>query len=258
MSMFRRRAHAGESPTEAAEPESGASSAPETPPGKTPRPNGPFDESELDPEMARTGRVDLGGLLLRIGEGMKLQLQVDEQSGKTTSAMVVMGDAAVQLIPVAAPRSSGMWEQTRLQIATDARRRGGTVEEADGPFGIEMRIVLPVTTADGKKAVQPSRIAGIDGPRWMLRATFLGAATTKPDVFGRLVQVVRDAVVVRGQGPMPPGDLIALRPPQAEGPQTGEEVEPGPAGQPGPVGGPDAVGGPGAETRPSEGGPAPA
>lgn len=224
MSMFRRRRHADseqpEQPTADAAPDPGAEAAPvpEAPPGKTPRPNGPFDETEVDLEQARTGRVDLGGLLVRAGEGMKLQLQVDEQSGKATSAMVVMGDAAVQLIPVAAPRSSGLWEQTRLQIATDARRRGGTVEEADGPFGTEIRIVLPVTTADGKKAVQPSRIAGIDGPRWMLRATFLGGATTRPDVFARLVQVVRDAVVVRGQAPMPPGDLIALRPPQTEEP----------------------------------------
>ena len=224
MSMFRRRRHADseqpEQPTADAASDPGAEAAPvpEAPPGKTPRPNGPFDETEVDLEQARTGRVDLGGLLVRAGEGMKLQLQVDEQSGKATSAMVVMGDAAVQLIPVAAPRSSGLWEQTRLQIATDARRRGGTVEEADGPFGTEIRIVLPVTTADGKKAVQPSRIAGIDGPRWMLRATFLGGATTRPDVFARLVQVVRDAVVVRGQAPMPPGDLIALRPPQTEEP----------------------------------------
>jgi hypothetical protein len=48
----------------------------------------------------------------------------------------------------------------------------------------------------------------------MLRATFLGAATTNPEVFGRLVQVVRDTVVVRGDNPMAPGDLITLRPPQ--------------------------------------------
>ncbi len=218
MSMFRRRARAENEPPDPAAADPDAGPAAETPPGKTPRPNGPFDESELGPEEARAGRLDLGGLLLRTGADMKVQLQVDEKSGKPTSALVVMGDAAVQLIPVAAPRSSGLWEQTRLQIATDARRRGGTVEEADGPFGTEMRIVLPVTTADGKKAVQPSRITGIDGPRWMLRATFLGGATTRPDAFARLVQVVRDTVVVRGHAPMAPGDLIPLRTPQREEP----------------------------------------
>lgn len=215
--MFRRRERAQDESRAQAD-SSVAEPAPEPSPeeraGKTPRPNGPFDESEVDLEQARTGRVDLGSLLIRREEGMKLQLQVDEKSGNATSAMVVMGDAAVQLIPVAAPRSSGMWDQTRDQIIADAHRRGGTAEEASGPFGTEIRIVLPVTTTEGKKAVQPSRITAIDGPRWMLRVTFLGSATTKPEVFGRLVQVVRDTVVVRGQAPMPPGDLIPLRPPR--------------------------------------------
>lgn len=215
--MFRRRGRAQDEArvqhdSSAAEPAEPA--APEDDTGRPPRPNGPFDESEIDLERARADRVDLGGLLVPTGTDLKLQLQVDEKSGRATSAMVVLGDAAVQLIPVAAPRSSGLWEQTKLQVLADARRRGGTVEEAAGPFGTEVRIVLPVTTADGKKAVQPSRITGIDGPRWMLRVTFLGSATTKPDVFSRLVQVVRDTVVIRGQAPMPPGDLIPLRPPE--------------------------------------------
>ncbi len=188
--------------------------APAPDPAKTPRPNGPFDASEVDLELARAERVDLGSLLVRRDENLKLQLQVDEKKGVAPSVMVVMGDAAVQLITVAAPRSSGLWDETRQQIAADARQRGGTAEEAPGPFGTEVRVVLPTTTSDGRRAVQPSRIAGIDGPRWMLRATFLGKATTDADVFARLVQVVRDTVVVRGEAPMPPGDVIPLRPPE--------------------------------------------
>jgi hypothetical protein len=183
-------------------------------PGKTPRPDGPFDLGEVDPDEARQGRVDLGGLLVPVRSGMKLQFQVDEKSGKATSVMAVSGDAAVQLIAVAAPRSSGMWDQTRLQVGADAKRRGGNADEASGPFGTEIRVLLPVTTPDGKKAVQPSRIAGIDGPRWMLRATFLGGATTDASVFAAMVEFVKGVVVVRGDRPMPPGDPIPLTPPQ--------------------------------------------
>ncbi len=222
MSIFRRRGRDEREPEQAppaTEPEDESGDAAATgsmdeSAGRVPRHNGPYDASEVDLEQARADRIDLGGLLIRRVEGMQLQLQVDEKSGRPAGVMVVLGDAAVQMIPVAAPRSSGLWDQTRLQIAADAQRRGGTAEEAAGPFGTEIRIVLPVTTQDGKKAVQPSRIAGIDGPRWMLRATFLGAATNNPEAFGRLVQVVRDTVVVRGDNPMPPGELIALRPPQ--------------------------------------------
>ncbi|HEX6328301.1 MAG TPA: DUF3710 domain-containing protein [Jiangellaceae bacterium] len=210
MSIFRRRPRDGaEREPAQPTPDPGEDSA-----GKSPRANGPYDSTEIDLERARADRIDLSALLVPRVEGMKLQLQVEEKTGRPASVMVVLDDGAVQLIPVAAPRSSGLWDQTRLQIAADAQRRGGTVEEAAGPFGTEIRIVLPVTTSDGKKAVQPSRSVGIDGPRWMLRATFLGAATTNPEVFGRLVQVVRDTVVVRGDNPMAPGDLIPLRPPQ--------------------------------------------
>ena len=187
-------------------------------PGKTPRPDGPFDSTEVD-QASTAGRVDLGGLQLRLGEAMKLQLQIDERSGTGTGVVIVDGEAAVAMIAVAAPRSSGLWDQTRAQIAADTTRRGGTVQEAAGPFGTELRLVVPVTTQDGKKAVQVSRVAGIDGPRWMLRATFLGTANTDATMFARLVKVVRNTVVVRGDRPMAPGDVIALTAPR----QTGHE-----------------------------------
>ncbi len=199
-------------------------------PAKTPRPDGPLDISEIDPAESGVARVDLGGLHVRIGPAMKLQVQVDERSGNGTAVMVVHEGAAVQLIAVAAPRSSGLWEQTRLQVATEARRRGGTVTEAPGPFGTEVRIVVPVTTAEGKSGVQASRVAGIDGPRWMLRATFLGKATTDAHVFARLVQVVRDVVVVRGDRPMAPGDVIAVTAPTQ--PETSAAEPSGSAAEP--------------------------
>lgn len=217
MSIFRRRRDERTQPDP--EPAQAAAEQSDESAGKAARPHGPYDSAEIDLEQARADRIDLGGLLIPRVEGMQLQLQVDEKSGRPASVMVVLGDAAVQLIPVAAPRSSGLWEQTRLQIAADAQRRGGTAGEAAGPFGTEIRIVLPVTTPDGKKGVQPSRVVGIDKSRWMLRVTFLGAATTNAEAFGRLVQVVRDTVVVRGVNPMPPGELIALRPPQQPGQQ---------------------------------------
>lgn len=187
-------------------------------PANPQRPDGPFDASEV--ERAGENRVDLGGLLVRPGPGMQLQLQVDERSGTGTAVMIVHGDAAVQLVAVAAPRSSGLWEETKAQIAADARNRGGTVQEAPGPFGTELRLVLPAKTPEGKNAARPSRVCGVDGPRWLLRATFLGTAVTDAQAFARLVKVVRDTVVVRGDGPMAPGDVIALKPPRppADGP----------------------------------------
>ncbi|WP_162605582.1 DUF3710 domain-containing protein [Jiangella ureilytica] len=180
---------------------------------KSDRTGGPFDESEVDLAEARKGRVDLGGLLVKAAPGMKLQLQIDQRTGNATSAVLAIEDAAVQLIAVAAPRSSGMWGQTRLQITQDAKRRGGRADEAPGPFGPEIRLVVPVQAPDGKQVLQPSRVSAVDGPRWMLRATFLGKATNDAAVFQQFVDLVKQTVVVRGQAPMAPGDVIALKPP---------------------------------------------
>jgi hypothetical protein len=190
------------------------------------RSGGPYDASEVDLEKAREGRIDLGGLLVKGVEGMKIQLQVDKRSGRGTSALLAVGEAAVQLVAVAAPRSSGLWEQTRLQIAEDAKRRGGSAQEGTGPFGTEVRLVVPVTTKDGKQGHQPSRISGIDGPRWMLRATFLGKAISDAAAFQRLVEVTRQVVVVRGDTPMPPGEIISLTPPSREAEATNPDEVP--------------------------------
>lgn len=212
----RRRRRGGSNAT----PEGAATAGPAATESDTPaqsgenRAFGPYDIGDLDPETVRKGRVDLGGLVVPAIQGMKFQFRVDEKTGKSGRVTVVADKSAVELMAIAAPRSSSMWEQTRAGIMEDAKRRGGKAEEAEGPFGTELRVVLPVTNSEGKKGFQPSRIAGIDGPRWMLRATFIGSATTDATAFARLVEVVRNVVVVRGDRPMPPGDVIALSPPE--------------------------------------------
>lgn len=226
--MFRRRRRDAEptpdesiDDTTAADTTTAADAAPggadtaddETTSPKTERPDGPYDLDEVDPDAVAKTHLDFGGLRIRGTQGMKLQFQVDKRTGNATSVLIGEGEAAVQLVAVAAPRSSGLWERTRLEIAADARRRGGSADEAKGPFGTELRVVVPVTRPDGAKAVQPSRVSGIDGPRWMLRATFLGKAITDASAFARLVDVVRGVVVVRGSSPMAPGDVIVLKPP---------------------------------------------
>ncbi|HSK26545.1 MAG TPA: DUF3710 domain-containing protein [Jiangellales bacterium] len=195
---------------------------------KSERADGPWDAAEVDvAEPSPVGpRVDLGGLLVPRPEGGALQVQVEERTGRATSVMVVFPDAAVQLLAVAAPRSSGLWPQTRVQIAADATRRGGSATEAHGPLGTEVRVVVPATLPDGTQGRQPSRVVGIDGPRWMLRATFLGKAVNDAAVFGRLAALVKAVVVVRGDGPMAPGDLLPLTVPPGAVPQAGRGAAP--------------------------------
>ena len=69
---------------------------------------------------------------------------------------------------------------------------------------------MPVTTPEGKPATQPSRVLGISGPRWLLRATLLGKPAMQPDENGDIESALRDVVVVRGNEPMAPGDPLPL------------------------------------------------
>ena len=69
--------------------------------------------------------------------------------------------------------------------------------------------------ADGGSQLQPARFVGIDGPRWFLRAVFLGAAAQPGAAADALETMVRGIVVVRGHEAMPVGSPIVLRLPQA-------------------------------------------
>jgi hypothetical protein len=234
--VFRRRkAAAGDPAAEEATPEAGpepraegeagaAAGAPaaadEASGAPAARRDGPWDASEVELDEVRSGPgvLDLGGLLLRPGgTDVQVQLQIDQASGTVTTVLLLWRDAGLQLVAVAAPRSRSHWPELRAALRADAQRRGARVSEATGPFGTELRIVLPVTTPDGRTVGQPSRVIGIDGPRWLVRADFLGRAAVEPAPFERLLAALRETVVVRGGEPMAPGDRIPLTMPTQPG-----------------------------------------
>ena len=254
MSVFRRRGRSSEEPGAAAgqevpapDDEPGAADPalavdvpdePEVdaPAGLSPRPDGPWDVSERpEPE----GYVDLGAVRLKGRDGMELRLEVEEATGNVTAATVQLGGSAVQLQAFAAPRSEGIWDEIRTEIADGVTRQGGTADEVPGPFGRELIARIPVRSSDGRTGHQPARFSGIDGPRWFLRAVFHGAAVHEPEAAALLESVVRDVVVVRGSEAMAPRDLLPLRLPEAA--QDGEPQDGGPR---------DAGGEPEEETRP--------
>ncbi len=227
--MFRRRGRQTQGPESEPATESNGGLTGDTEPaevasGRPPRPNGPWDVSELDGSHPSHGvpRLDLGGLRIRPLAGMQVQMQVDQASGRATSVLLADGPAALQLMAIAAAKSTPLWPSTMAGITADAARKQGSTQEGNGPWGPVLRLALPATTPDGKTGVQPSVVLGIDGPRWMLRATMIGKAAVDQETMNRMMGVVKDSVVVRGEHPMPPGELIALTPPPRPEPVTAE------------------------------------
>ncbi|WP_432562129.1 DUF3710 domain-containing protein [Kineococcus sp. SYSU DK003] len=176
------------------------------------RAGGPFDVSEVPED---DDRLPLGGLRLKGRQGMELRFEVEEANQRVIAVTVGMNGSTVQLQTFAAPRSSGVWDEIRTEIAAAVAGQGGTAEEQDGPLGRELVCRLPVRTEDGRTAHQPTRFVGVDGPRWFLRAVFSGPAAHDRAAAAELESVVRDVVVVRGAEAMAPRELIPLAlPPQ--------------------------------------------
>lgn len=210
---FRRNKSEQVEPTQASDQDRTASSsaaASEAGTGAGARAEGPWDSAEVDLDEQDSARVDLGGLLVKGRPGLELRLQVDEASQQVAAVLLVGSEGAVELRPFAAPRNADIWSDIRKQIAAETARRGGTATEAEGPFGPELHVSMPAKTPDGQAATQPSRVLGISGPRWLLRATFLGRPAVSPQEDGDLESALRDVVVVRGSAPMAPGDPLPL------------------------------------------------
>lgn len=175
------------------------------------RGDGPWDVAEL-PAGDAVERLDLGSLLITPTAGIDVQAQADQESGTVTQLTLNRPDSMVQVQPYAAPRSGGLWDEVRGQIASSINSSGGLIEVVDGPFGPELK--AQVVPSDGSAGLQPARFCGIDGPRWFLRAVFLGMAARPGEAADALEAMVRSLVVVRGSEAMPVGAPIPIRLPR--------------------------------------------
>ena len=172
---------------------------------------GPFDESEANPVRPY---IDLGGIKILPREGLNLRLEVEEQTKRIVAVGLDYADSTLQVQPFAAPRSTGLWDETREQI----RQQGGRVEERGGPLGPELLAEVPVVAGpDSTAGKRIARFVGVDGPRWFLRGVIGGAAASDPEAAEKVEDLFRSIVVVRGGSPMPPRDLIPLKMPAAPG-----------------------------------------
>lgn len=169
---------------------------------------GPFDESEAN---AVRPYIDLGGVKILPREGLNLRLEVEESTKRIVAVGLDYAGSTLQIQPFAAPRSTGLWHETREQIQEQIARQGGTVTERDGTFGPELLAEVPVVSgSDGSAGTRIARFVGVDGPRWFLRGVIAGDAATNADSAALVEDLFRSVVVVRGTAPMPPRDLIPL------------------------------------------------
>jgi hypothetical protein len=173
---------------------------------------GPFDERDAPPDDL--ARVDLGALRVPVAEGTDVRVDLDE-SQQVVSVTLAGRDGTMQLGVFAAPRNEGIWDEVRAEIAASLRaeRRAAPASEQDGPWGVELHGSLP---DQGGRSL-PVRFVGVDGPRWFVRAMFVGPVATDTRRAAGFEEALRNTIVVRGTEPLPVRDPVPLRlPPGVE------------------------------------------
>ena len=173
--------------------------------------SGPWDAVDDFPAMER---VDLGSLQVPVLAGIDIQLVFAEQHGAWVTARYAGNE--MQLQAFAAPKSGVLWDEVRAEIATEITSTGGQCQEREGPFGAELVATVPAQPGQPQAGLRPVRFVGVNGRRWFLRALFTGQAAVDPGAAAPLEALLREVVVVRGDLPMPPRDMLELRlPPDA-------------------------------------------
>lgn len=209
MALFRRGAKSAapdDVPSDERQDEPAAQAAVDEPAPE--RASGPWDADEVADDRPR---VDLGAVRLPGVPGMQLRMEVDQKSGVVTGVSVALDESVLQVQAFAAPRTEGIWDEIRGEIAASVTAQGGTVDDLPGPFGRELLARMPVRTPEGRTGHRPARFIGADGPRWFLRGVITGKAAVEPAAAEQLEQVFAQTVVVRGTEARPPRDLLALR-----------------------------------------------
>jgi Protein of unknown function (DUF3710) len=172
------------------------------------RDGGPWDAAAV-PLDSDVERVDLGGILVPIADGMELRAEVADE--RVVAATLIVERSAIQIQPFAAPRTMGIWDDVREEIAAGIRQGGGEVQTGVGRFGTELVATVPVSLPDGTSGFQVARFLGVDGPRWFLRAVITGEGAVDDSARGPLEDLFAEVVVVRGEDAMAPRDPIELR-----------------------------------------------
>jgi hypothetical protein len=227
--------------------EDAADEAPETAAGGR---GGPWDSEDDYPEMQR---LDFGSMLIPVAPGLGFQVnmeatEVDAEGnpvgGRPVAVLIQYEQSALQVQAFAAPKRSGIWDDVRRETANDVAEGGGQTEEAQGPFGPELKAMVPMALTDEVLAEMPQevreqlpaefieqgwapnlvRFVGVDGPRWFLQAIVQGAAVEDEEQFQILEDVFSNIVVIRGDAPMPPRELLEMKFPK-EFSEAGDDEE---------------------------------
>lgn len=167
---------------------------------------GPFDSSEV---IQLRPSIDFGAIQLPIRDDVTLKLEVEESASRVVALTIDHQGSSLQLQAFSAPASEGLWHEIRHTLDQSIQEQGGKTESVVGPLGPELNAQIPTKNGSYRLA----KFIGVDGPKWFLRGVISGLALGDTLAMTYMIDIFRSVVVVRGNSPMPPKELLQLSAP---------------------------------------------
>ncbi len=177
----------------------------------TTRPGPSDSEGKPVPE----GYLDLGALYVPKIPGLQLRGKLEADKQTLRQVLLVLGASGISVSVAAAPKSGNSWPELAAQIEGAIEGAGGTTDEVEGPYGLEIRAQIAQQAPNGKSMLVPVRIIGVDGPRWITRIDIQGSAVNgSPEQVAACEDLIDRLIVNRGNEPRIRFDLMPLRLPK--------------------------------------------
>lgn len=173
--------------------------------------SGPRDFRGLE---SKKGYLDFGALLIPAAKNQQVRLDIDQKTKRVVALTIMVEEATIQVQPFSAPKSGGTWNEVLQQIEESVIKQNGKVKQVDGRFGKELAARVPTTLKDGRKGWRVARFIGFEGPRWFLRGVVGGRGAIDASAARAVEELFSKIVVVRGDDPLPPRELLRLQPPE--------------------------------------------
>ena len=170
---------------------------------------GPFDGDtvnfqDFDFSDFAAGALDLGSMLIPVPHGGEVKVDM----GPDGPQMIHLEIDGGRITPIAfaAPRNGDLWAESVEETVAGMTKDGLDVHVEEGPWGQEICAVA----GEGQM-----RLIGVNGPRWMFRATLAGEKSKADELAKIAREIIARTFIRRGNDPIPAGQPLPVLMPQA-------------------------------------------
>ena len=69
-------------------------------------------------------------------------MEIDKATDVVSAASILLDGSSLQVQAFAAPRTEGIWDEIRAEIAESVTQQGGSADDLPGPVGLELLALL--------------------------------------------------------------------------------------------------------------------